>query len=249
VEAHEYQTLFDMEPTYWWFKGLHGIILDTLLRLGINESSKVLDAGCGTGQNLVNIRSVAPEALGFDYSLEASKFWRKRGLDEVCVASINSIPFPDLYFDAVVSVDVLESEAVDEQAAIRESARVLKPGGKLLLVLPAYEWMMTPEHHKAVGASRRYSKNKIRNLMSSHPLKVERMTHLFSTLFPAIAAYRVKERLFYREHGGPPRSELEPMHPILNKLFVQIVNYERMLLRKLNLPFGSSIMIICEKMP
>jgi ubiquinone/menaquinone biosynthesis C-methylase UbiE len=80
LESHEYQTLFELEPLYWWFRGLHLILLDTLQALGIESHEPVLDAGCGTGQNLVNIgRQVTSGAYGFDVSSEAALFAEREG--------------------------------------------------------------------------------------------------------------------------------------------------------------------------
>ena len=133
MESHEYQTLFELEPSYWWFRGLHLILLDTLHALGLESHEPVLDAGCGTGQNLVNIgRQVTSGAYGFDVSSEAAFFCKKRGLTNICRASINDIPFAPDTFAAVVSVDVLECDSVLEDQAYGEIWRVLKPGGYMV---------------------------------------------------------------------------------------------------------------------
>jgi hypothetical protein len=106
---------------------------------------------------------------------------------------------------------------------------------------------MTPEHHKAVHASRRYSKGRLAALLKERPMEVIRMTHLFGSLFPAVAAYRLGLRLTAADTNGPPRSELKPMHPVLNSLLFSIVKAERQFLRMGDLPFGSSIMAVARK--
>lgn len=248
MESHEYQTLFELEPLYWWFRGLHLILLDTLHALGLESHEPVLDAGCGTGQNLVNIgRQVTSSAYGFDVSSEAALLCKKRGLTNICRASINDIPFAPDTFAAVVSVDVFECDSVLEDQAYGEIWRVLKPGGYMVLVVPAYQWLMTPEHHKAVHASRRYSKSRLAALLRKRSVEVIRMTHLFASLFPAVAVYRLGLRLAAGDSEGPPRSELKPMHPALNSLLFSIVKAERQFLRLGNLPFGSSILAVARK--
>ena len=248
MESHEYQTLFELEPLYWWFRGLHLILLDTLQALGIESHEPVLDAGCGTGQNLVNIgRQVTSGAYGFDVSSEAASFCKKRGLTNICRASINDIPFAPDTFAAVVSVDVFECDSVLEDQAYGEIWRVLKPGGYMVLVVPAYQWLMTPEHHKAVHASRRYSKGRLAALLRKRSVEVIRMTHLFASLFPAVAVYRLGLRLAAGDSEGPPRSELKPMHPALNSLLFSIVKAERQFLKLGDLPFGSSILAVARK--
>lgn len=233
---------------YWWFRGLHLILLDTLRSVGLGQHEPVLDAGCGTGQNLVNIgRQITSTAYGFDVSSEAALFCKKRGLTNVCRASINDMPFAPATFAAVVSVDVFECDSVLEDQAYEEIWRVLRPGGYMVLVVPAYEWLMTPEHHKAVHASRRYTKSRLAALLRKRPVELLRITHLFASLFPAVAAYRLGLRLAPGDSDGPPRSELKPMHPALNSLLFNIVKAERQFLKLGNLPFGSSIMAVARK--
>jgi len=249
VEAHEYATLFEFESSYWWYRSLHSILIDTLRGLGIGAQAKVLDAGCGTGQNLVNLRDqIAPaSAYGFDLSASAVPFWSKRGLHLVCLASINEIPFPSDTFDAAMSVDVLECDAVGEDRAYGELWRIVKPGGYIILVAPAYNWLMSPEHHKAVHASRRYSRSRLTVLMQRLPVDLIRMTHLFASLLPAVAAYRLFLKYLAPRPDGPPRSELRAMHPAVNKVLIGIMSVERRLIRRCDLPFGSSIMAVARK--
>jgi SAM-dependent methyltransferase len=159
MEAHEYSTMFRFESSYWWYRGLHGALADLLRGLHLPPGARVLDAGCGTGGNLASLRRAGfSGACGFDFSPHAAPFWGERGITRACLASINEIPYAAGTFDAVMSVDVLESDAVDEAKAVSELWRVAKPGGYIVLVVPAYRWLLTEEHHKAVHASRRYTR-------------------------------------------------------------------------------------------
>jgi ubiquinone/menaquinone biosynthesis C-methylase UbiE len=249
LEPYEYQTLFEFESFYWWYRALHLILLDTLKSLGLSPGAKVLDAGCGTGQNLANIvDAITFDAYGFDISRYAAVFWKRRDLQKTCLASIDEIPFASESFQAVVSVDVLECEQVNEQRAFDEIWRVLSPGGFMVLVVPAYDWLIDKEHHKAVGAVRRYSKNRVLEILAKNPMQMIRTTHLFGSVLPAVAGYRCTSNLFTRNRTGQPRSDLRPLNPILNRILFKLVNMERMLLRKLNIPFGSSIMTVARKL-
>jgi SAM-dependent methyltransferase len=240
--------MFDFEASYWWYRGLHFILLDAIDNLGVSKDATILDAGCGTGQNLANVQErVSNTAYGFDVAREATDFWRKRGLERVCRASINDIPFPSAMFDAAMSVDVLECEAVNEERAYQELWRVVKPGGFVILVVPAYQWLMTPEHHKAVGATRRYTRRRVVELMKTRPVEILRVTHVFAFLFPLVAAYRLGIRFIKRSSQGPPRSELKPLPHVVNDLLFRVVNLERKVLAGLDLPFGSSILAVARK--
>jgi SAM-dependent methyltransferase len=249
LEPYEYETLFEFESFYWWYRALHLILLDTLKSLRLSPDAKVLDAGCGTGQNLANIvDAITFDAYGFDISGYAAVFWKRRGLQKTCLASIDEIPFASESFQAVVSVDVLECEQVNEQRAFDEIWRVLSPGGFMVLVVPAYDWLIDKEHHKAVGAVRRYTKNRLLEILAKRPTQLVRITHLFGSVLPVVAGYRCTSNLFTRNRTHQPRSDLKPLNPILNRILFKLVNTERMLLRKLNIPFGSSIMTVARKL-
>jgi len=248
VEPHEYETLFEFETSYWWYRGLHSILLDTLRGLGIGPGSSVLDAGCGTGQNLANLsEQLSADAYGFDVASESVPFCRRRELDRVCLASTNDIPFASDRFDAVISVDVLECDAVSEEQALGEIWRVLKPGGHLVLVVPAYDWLMTEEHHRAVGASRRYTRRKVRSLLTRLRFDPLRLTHVFALLLPLVAIYRLGLQIMKKKAQGPPKSELRALNPAVNELLFKIVGVERQILQRRDLPFGSSILAAARK--
>ena len=213
MEPHEYRTMFEFETAYWWYRGLHRILLDILGGIGVGSDSRVLDAGCGTGRNLVNISNeITAWAYGFDVSPDAAPFLSRRGLEKVCLASVNEIPFSSNAFDAVVSVDVLECDAVNPEKAYAEIWRVTKPGGHIVLVVPAYDWLMAEEHHRAVHASRRFSKSRVKSLLLNQPVTLIKLTHLFATLLPAVAVYRLGLPLWKQKNSGPYVSDLRPLH-------------------------------------
>lgn len=248
MEPREYNTMFEFETSYWWYRGLHLILIDTLKALELQEGARVLDAGCGTGQNLFNVcHIITAQAYGFDVSPEAASFWARRGLSKVCQASINDIPFPADTFDAVMSVDVFECDSVAEDRAIVELLRILRPSGYLILVVPAYDWLLSEEHHKAVQASRRYSRTRVESLLRKENVNLIRITHLFASLLPVVAAYRIALPYLRSESDVVPRSELRPLHPFINTMLFKLVNLERRILKRRNFPFGSSILAIARK--
>lgn len=222
---------------------------ETLLDAGLTtRSSTILDAGCGTGQNLVGLSNHNQlDVYGFDISFHAASFWPKRGLEKVCVSSVNDIPFRDAIFDGVVSIDVLECDAVDETAAYSEMWRVLKPEGILVLVVPAYQWLLSEEHHKAVGATRRYSKKRLIDLLKLQPIEIVRITHLFASVFPAVVAHRFLQPYFTRKPSSAPRSDLKALPSALNEVLFNITDLERRILKSFNFPFGSSILAVVRK--
>lgn len=248
MESYEYETMYNLEGTYWWYRGLHAILLDILRSQGMDGASKVLDAGCGTGQNLAIIRdSITDHVYGFDYSPYGAWFCRERGLAQICVASVNDIPIASETFDVAMSIDVLECDQVLEDRALMELIRVVRPGGYLILVVPAYDWLLSEQHHRAVRASRRYSRRRLASLLSRCGIQIDRMTHLFAALLPVVAVYRLSLKYLDRSKPERPRSELKPLPHAINEFLFRVVDTERRLLRSVNLPFGSSILVVGRK--
>ena len=95
----------------------------------------------------------------------------------------------------------------------------------MILVVPAYDWLIDKEHHKAVGAVRRYSRNRLLPILSRHPMELVRMTHLFGSVLPAVAGYRCAGNLLSRNKTDQPRSDLKPLNPILNRLLFKSGQY------------------------
>jgi SAM-dependent methyltransferase len=249
MEAYEYRTLFEFESFYWWYRGLQAILVDVLRDLHLPTGARVLDAGCGTGRNLQLIRhQIAQRTFGFDVSPHAAPFWSRRGLERLCLASTNEIPFPDQTFDLVLSIDVFESENVHETQAYGELWRVARTGGVIVMLFPAYKWLMTASHHEAIHASRRYSRREVVALMRQRPVELVRVTHLFAALLPAMIGYRLALSVLpQKSHSGQPRTDLRQLPAWLDSFLFGIVNAERRVLRRWNLPFGSSILAVARK--
>ncbi len=247
MESSEYRTLYNLETDYWWFRNLHEILVD-MLRDNQNTDAPLLDAGCGTGGLMLHLAQLSPQVYGFDISADAAHFWAERGLQHTTTqASINDLPYPANHFGAVVSVDILECEGVEDGQAYAELVRVAKVGGRVIVVVPAYQWMMTEGHHKAVHAVRRYNKTTLRALAAGLPVEIERITHGFAALFPMVGGVRLLNRLEERWHQVAVKSELQPLPPWINQTLYTITNWERHLLRRVNMPFGSSLIMIGRK--
>jgi SAM-dependent methyltransferase len=248
VEPHEYQTLFEHETSYWWYRALHGVLLKLLAREEISHEARVLDAGCGTGQNLVNISGrITEHAFGLDVSRFVAPYWKQRGLKRTCRGSVNHLPFRDGVFDAVMSIDVLECDDVAEHAAYAELWRTVRPNGVIVLVVPAYNWLLTKEHHQAVHASKRFTKGKLLSLLNTQPVSIRRVTYLFTFLFPLIAGYRLGLRLLKQTSSERPRSELRSLPSFVNSALWKTMLLEEQLLQFCNLPFGSSLLAVVRK--
>jgi SAM-dependent methyltransferase len=250
MEPEEYAVLDKHEATHWWFAGLRAMLADVLRQAGLGPSSLVLDAGCGTGKLLRQLDSqLAVRGVGIDRSPHATAIWKRRGVPAACRASVNELPFRTGVFDAAVCVNVLECSGVNQTQAYGELCRVVRVGGLVALVVPAYRWLHSAAHHRAVHAVRRYTMPEVRSLIVHGPVTVQRLTHLFPSFLPAIAAYRLWEGLTATASPSRPRLEVGPVPLWLNSACSRLLGMERKLLQFVDLPFGSSILAVAQKRP
>jgi SAM-dependent methyltransferase len=165
MQSAEYAVMFRVEETHWWYRALHQLIFEMLERELPNWREKaILDAGCGTGAILKRLGNPAKN-VGVDLAPEAIALCKERGLDNVRQGDISALPFADGSFDAVISSSVLYHEWVkDIGGAVRELRRVLRPGGLLFVILPAFRFLHSA-HDDAVMTARRFRKNEVRSLL------------------------------------------------------------------------------------
>lgn len=249
MEYAEYKIMFEAEDTHWWYRGLRGV-MGTLLNLdrAVRKQPRILDAGCGTGANLAALEARGfRNAEGFDLSPIALEFCRQRGLTKVREGSITNIPFAENSFDIVISCDVVTDAGTDnEMTAFEELYRVLKPGGRLFLNLPAHEFLRS-EHDRAVAVARRVTRGEVVRKLSSVGYRVRRATYWNAILFPVVVAVRLLRREDEEDLQSAARSDIVvPVAPV-NALLSVLVWLERVMLRFVNLPFGSSVAVVAVK--
>lgn len=241
----EYRRLFEAEETHWWFVGMRAIT-DALLT-GVLEGRNgapplILDAGCGTGSNLEHFIRYG-RAFGIDVSQEALNFCRVRGV-QVARASVLTLPFGDEAFDCVASFDVLYHRWIeDDGVAIKELCRTLRPGGILLLRLPALE-MLRGAHDEAVHTRHRYTRSEVRKLLDKEGLETIRVTYSMSLLLPFLVLRRSLDRL-----TGSTDSDVAFLPPPLEWTFRQVLTFEARMLKHVSLPLGASLYALARKVP
>src|SRR5881397_3434762 len=138
----EYEAMFAVEDRHWWYVGVRREVERWLadLRPAEGQALRVLDAGCGTGGLLANLRTNAWR-VGVEISSYGIRLARTRSRAVLAQASVAALPFADESFDAVVSIDVLCHAGVEEAQAVEEAVRVLRPGGRFLVQVPAFDWL------------------------------------------------------------------------------------------------------------
>ena len=219
MELEEFKIMYEAEDTHWWYRGLRGVMFSLL---GLNRPGtrkwKILDAGCGTGGTLQALSNAGFANLeGFDLNPPAVEFCHERGLLFVRQGSITGIPFADNSFDAVVSNDVLNDAGTsNEITALSEMYRVLKPGGRVFLNLPAFNFLRS-EHDRATDVTRRYTKGEISLKLREAGFRVKRVTYWNMFLFPVVVLVRIVRRESEEDLKKPARSDIVLPPPPLDK--------------------------------
>lgn len=244
MEADEYVKLAAVEDRMWYFRALHSHVARALDGGGLPGDAAVLDAGCGTGGLLRRLSGLHPgwKWTGVDLSPAACRFARERAgpATEIKEASVTALPFPDASFDAVVSADVLYHVA-DDAAALREFARVLRPGGVVIINVPAYRWLWS-YHDEAVHACRRYDRREVLAKLGAAGFARIATTFWNTLPFPLIVARR---KLWPRPRDG---SDVRLFPPAVETAFNLAMAVERVWLRGVGpLPFGVSIFAVGRK--
>ena len=235
--------MFAVEDRHWWYVGVRREVESWLDRLQRRRSGRlrILDAGCGTGGLLANLRSDAWK-VGVEISTEGIRLARSRGIALVR-GSVSALPFADASFDAVVSIDVLCHSGVEERQAVEEAARILRPGGMLLAQVPAFEFLRGG-HDAAVWTKRRYRRGEVARLLSGAGLALRRSAYRNTLLFPLAAVVRLvgRRRRIPREHA---RSDVRPVPRVVNAILSGVMAVERRF--RGGFPFGLSVFSVAEK--
>lgn len=237
----EYEIMFRVEETHWWYRALHRLIFDTLEKeLPDWRSRSILDAGCGTGIVLQKLGNPIKN-VGIDLAPEAISLCRRRGLSNVQHADIRALPFDDASFDAVICSSVLYHQWVpDISSALRELRRVLHPGGLLLVNVPAFRFLYSA-HDAAVMTARRFRKNEIRSLLLKNGFAIRELTYWTTLLFPlAIIARTLGGSATGRDFQASETS-------FTNRLFGRVMAVELWLLQRMGLPLGVALFAVAEK--
>src|SRR5215216_6608654 len=138
MDLATYATEAEAEATHWWFVGRRRLFAREIDKAGVPRTSRVLDVGTSTGANLRLLRDLGFHSIeGLDFSQEAIRYCRTKGLGLVRHGDVCGMPLTDESFDLLLATDIIE-HVDDDLAALREIARVLRPGGKALITVPAF---------------------------------------------------------------------------------------------------------------
>jgi SAM-dependent methyltransferase len=242
VDQRLMKAMLDMDEHHWWYRGRRLIVRTELDRLGLPDGLRVLDAGCGSGRTLVDLVGYGTVS-GIELDPDAAEYAASRGCGEVKVGRVEELPWPDQTFDLITCLDVLE-HVPDDRGALAELRRVCKPGGWLLLTVPAYQalWSL---HDAANHHYRRYSRRGLRLAAIEAGWRLRRLTSFNSILLPVAATVRLAQRGRRPDSNYNPELNLGPAW--LNSVLERPLRAEaRWLDRGGTLPAGLSLLAVLE---
>jgi len=236
MEPGEYALMDAAEDHMWWYRALHRRLIDALA--GVRDP--VLDAGCGTGGFLARLRTERPElrSVGVEWSEQAAVRASAKSGASVVRGSLNALPFADASFGACISADVLCHQAVDPPSALAELRRVLRPGGRLVVNMPAYTWLVSA-HDRSVHNVRRCTTQQLCVMLHEAAFMGVRAWYWNGLLLPLMIAQR--KLLKWRA----ATSDVASFPPWLDATFHAMTECERRL--PFPLPAGGSVMASAER--
>ncbi len=187
---YELQT-HQAEDRHWWYRGRRHVLERVVEDLRLPGRARILDAGCGSGRNMIEFARHGA-VTGVELSDTSVRLARERGAGEVVAGSVLEMPFDADTFDLAASLDVIE-HLQDDLAALRELRRVVKPGGSLLVTVPAYQWLWSG-HDEVNHHFRRYTRRSLQRVGEQAGWQQVRTTYFNSLLLPAAILLRVLDR-------------------------------------------------------
>ncbi len=235
-----YDRMAAHDSTHWWYRARRDILADYLTRYGdVPAGARILEIGCGTGHNLPMLAKFGSvEAIEIDPAA-------REIASERLGRPVGDAPLPELpgvergAYDLVAVLDVVE-HIEDDVAALAAMKSLLKPGGKILIAVPAHQWMWSA-HDVVNHHHRRYSKTTLKTAIERAGLKPDRLGYFNTLLFPLAAAARIAGRMTGRDDSD----DSPPAKP-LNTVFEAIFRLERHLVGRLPMPPGVSLVTLAR---
>lgn len=250
MNTNEYDKMYDMEVTHWWCVGKRRIIQDSITVLstcrhtqrGLTANHrKILDIGCGTGITQEAFKSYG-WVVGVDNSEHALRFCKLRGQFRLIQVDVEEhLPFKQDTFDTIFAFDVLEHLNNDANV-INELYRICKKGSYVVITVPAYQFMWS-KHDESLHHKRRYSKEALKKAVQDAGFTLKKLSYFNTILFPLILAFRISH-IFRKEVES---DFYMPIPSFINWILLSLFSIEKYFLRKINLPFGLSLLCIAKK--
>lgn len=241
--VEEYGVMYRVEDTHWWYRGMEAITRRVIERhYARGGPLHILDAGSGTGAAMGYLADYGT-VFGIDYAAEAIHYCRLRQQERLAQGSVMALPYSDATFDLVTSFDVVCQYGVpDDTLALRELARVLVPGGRLVLRVPGARWLRG-QHDTAADVEKRYNLRELKAKVGQAGLASEHISYANMFLFPIAAAKRLSERFLPPQNGSDLTLGMGPFNGWLSA----VLALEAPLVAGRGLPYGLTIVALARK--
>jgi SAM-dependent methyltransferase len=222
--------------SHWWYRARWALVRQ-LLRPRLPAGEAALDLGCGAGEVVRLLGDLGAEpALGTDFEPAIVGVAARAASGRVMVSSAETVPVADGSLGCLVTMDVIEHLDSDI-AALRECRRALRPGGLLLVTVPAYDSLWS-DHDEWAAHRRRYNRRTLLRTVQLAGFEVEWISYYNSFLVPPAFLIRRTPLRRLIEVGS---EEDESASPLTDRVFTLLSRIERGLLARTTLPFGLSI--------
>jgi len=242
LKKSEYTRMSEYEKDYWWHLGRIKIINTYLNRFISSNNNKILNVGCGTGGTIKMLEKYG-DVDNVDISEDAIKFMKKEGYTKIKKVDGIELPYPENTFDLVIALDVLEHIEFDKDA-LKEWRRVLKPGGKVILTVPAYQRLWS-DHDISLYHFRRYRKWELHRKGTESVLCPIKISYAIVFSLPLVFGFRVLNKVLGRKVDSET-SYVKLPKPI-NSLFTGLLSIEAFFHRYINFWFGTSLVAVYQK--
>lgn len=241
MKKYLYEDLYVTEDKHWWHVSKRKICLDFIEKYSNAKAPQILDIGCGTGKNIEALSRLGT-VWGIDNSKVAVDYCvNKRKLRKIYLADAQITNFHNGKFDIVTMLDVLEH--LDDKITIKEIRRILKPKGLLVLTVPASQRLWS-QWDVALHHKRRYSKKSLFDILTLQGFKVIKISYMYSFLIIPVLIIRSIKSIFAQKHYS---SDFQITIWGSNLLMSQISKFERQIIKRFNIPFGTSLICIAQK--
>jgi SAM-dependent methyltransferase len=245
VEGEQQQRYYELGKSYWWLAGKYRIIHDVLLRLlPPGGRPRLLDLGCGPG-NMLDFLTAHGVVFGADFSADALRFCRGRRHERVFRADFHRLPLRPSSFDVVTAIDVIE-HLQDDRQAISELFQIVRPGGHLVVTVPAF-MSLWGDHDELYGHFRRYRRGQLRAKLQAAGFELVKLSY-FEPLFVApLWLFRKWKRLRPKRGGLAQQDDFVATPPPLNALLTEAIALERFAIRYFSFPIGVTLLGVARR--
>lgn len=242
----EYERIYAYEREYWWHVGRRHLVRGMIARFAPPNTAdgRYLDLGCGTGILLEEFGATFKHVFAMDYSNTALSLARTRVRKPMAQADARHLPYPDNTFDLITCLDIIEHIREDVDA-LSEAFRVCKPGGHLMLSVPALDFLWS-EHDEAVYHLRRYSLPSLKAKARHVGFEVVRGTYAVCAM--TLPVFLIRFVQSFTKNSVVPAGHDFPIPPAwINRLLIAVHAFETAVSLRMPIPFGMGVVCLLKK--